>query len=386
MCNGFRMSDCLQLVDQFDRIEASLEEWTAFAERCRLAAPFCQPSVWGAWLCAHREYEPAVFEWRRGGELCALIPMFRHGRVLETAGGQHLDYQDVAAHGVGDASDALCALIEQERGRSSVIVFSKVAEGSMLAAATGDARLGEGGHLEERYWSRCLVAEIGAGDGGEFSQLLPARQRKDYRNAARRLAEALPNHCVEHHGPGGFDAALLEEAGALHRDSQHRKTGPSVFASPAYLDFLRTQAAAGMPLCLSLLRERPGGPLVAFHLGYFGNDTFFHYLTAYADAHAKLSPGRWLLVDALRHWHGRSQSGRLRFDMLCGEEDYKSRWPAAPYFVSKIVVLPRRLANLPRALAYSAVYGLKNAKNRHLLRRPSQFCRDPDPSVIALPR
>ncbi len=382
------MSYRLQLVDRFDRIEASAGEWTAFADRCQLAAPFCHPSVWIPWLHAHREHEPAVFEWRREGELRAIIPMFRHGRVLEMAGGQHLDYQDILATEVEEATSALLALVQQERGRSSTLVFSKVVERSLLAEATGDGRLADIAHIEERYWSRCLVAEIEASGGRGFDQVLPARQRKDYRNATRRLGEALPGYSAEHHGPGGFDPALLDEVAVLHRASQYRKTGPSVFGSSAYLDFLRAQTMSGAPLCLSLLRERPGGPLVAFHLGYFGSDTFFHYLTAYSDAHAKLSPGRWLLVDALRHWHGRTEGDRLRFDMLCGEEDYKSRWSASPYFVSKIVVLPKRLANFPRVLAYSAVYGLKNAKNRHLLHRPCRILRrrDFDPVTVALPR
>lgn len=378
------MSLRLQLVDRVDAVEASLGEWCAFADACRLVAPFCHPNVWGPWLLAQREGEPAVYEWRERGELRALIPMRRQGRVLEMAGGDHLDYQDIAALSVEDAIAALCAVVENERFRSATIVFSKVAEGSLLAAATGSARLAALGYLEERYWSRCLVAELPQGSGGDFSQLLSARQRKDYRNAARRIAEALPDHEVEHLGPGGFDPQLIEEIGALHQASQYRKSGPSVFQEAAYRRFLQSLTSSGAPLCLSLLRERPQGALVAFHLAYFSQDTFFHYLTAYADAQAKLSPGRWLLVDALRHWHERARRG-LRYDMLCGEEAYKSRWPANPYFVSKIVLLPKRLANLPRLLAYSAVYSLKNAKNRHLLHRPCNLRREGDPTSLVLP-
>jgi hypothetical protein len=50
--------------------------------------------------------------------------------------------------------------------------------------------------------------------------------------------------------------------------------------------------------------------------------------------------------------------------MLSGEEAYKSRWAKTFYEVSCIQVIPKLLINLPRVAAFSAVYGLKTAKNR----------------------
>jgi hypothetical protein len=51
-----------------------------------------------------------------------------------------------------------------------------------------------------------------------------------------------------------------------------------------------------------------------------------------------------------------------------------------------VVLIPRRIANLPRILAYSAVYGLKNAKNRSLLNGPGhRRLHDPETEDIVLP-
>jgi CelD/BcsL family acetyltransferase involved in cellulose biosynthesis len=385
------MPTLLHLIAHLDQIEALAGEWRALADRCRLAAPFCGPDSWIPWLKAHPQFEPAVYEWRKGGELCALLPFFRKGHHLEMAAGPHLDYQDIAATGTDAAVSALLAIAVKEEADASKIVFPKVAAGSRLARALEDPRIGSETHHEARYWSHCAVATIETTPGRDFFAAIPTRQRKDYRNASRRISEAHPEHLVEHHGPGHFSPALLDEVAALHRANQYRKTGVSVFADPSFERFLKEQAASGSPLCLSLLRESPGGPLMAFHLGYFNGQTFFYYLTSYAAEYAHLSAGRWLLVDALKHWHERALGTTLRFDMLCGEEEYKSRWTEEGYEVNRVVLIPKRLANLPRILAYSAVYGLKNAKNRHLLgrhgggRNEGEHVPQPEPGDVVLP-
>jgi CelD/BcsL family acetyltransferase involved in cellulose biosynthesis len=370
-----------------EALGSKLPEWLAFAERCHLAAPFCGPRVWEAWFRARPGSEPAVFEWRRDGELRALLALERRGSHLEMACSMRLDYQDIAALDHESGVALLRAVLEEESRRCSALVFPQVAAGSRLAAVLADERVAEAAHVESRYWGRCPVATIPRREGLGFEAALPARQRKDFRNAARRLAEALPAHVSEHHGPGRIPPALLDEAAALHVANQHRKEGPSVLADPAFLGFLKTLGSDDSPLCLSLLRPAPGAAPIAFHLGWFDGATFYDYLTAYDGEHASLSPGRWLLTSALGHWHARAEGSEIRLDLLCGEEPYKSRWPVSPYFVSRVVLLPRRLANLPRILGYAAVYGLKNARNR---RRPDRAActprREPSLGDLALPR
>jgi len=393
ICYGFykRMGDLfgmphrLHLFDHLESIESRAEEWSDFSDSCRLAAPFCGPQVWIPWLRSHQHLAPAVYEWREDGELRALLPMFRRGGSLEMATGPHLDYQDLAALDTETAVLILLAIARKEAGRHATFVFPKVVPGSRLAKALEDPRISAGTHHERRYWSQCPVASIDLSDRADFFDAIPARQRKDYRNARNRIAAAYPEYLVEHHGPGAFDPALLDDAVAQHRANQYRKSGESVCADPAYVRFLKDQASSGAPLCLSLIREHPGGPLMAFHLGYFANDTFYYYLTSFSGEHAKVSPGRWLLVDALRHWSGHISGSVLRFDMLCGEDGYKFRWTMTSYPVSRVVLIPKRLANLPRILAYSTIYRLKNVKNRLRLQPHGGLIHTLDPEDIALP-
>jgi CelD/BcsL family acetyltransferase involved in cellulose biosynthesis len=380
------MPQRLHLHDRLESIEANLEEWSLFSSRCKVAAPFCDVRVWASWLRSHPHLEPAVYEWSAGGERKAILPFYRRGHHLEMAAGPHLDYQDLLALDRESAVAALLATVARESHRSTSLWFPKVAAHSRLAEALDDPRLGTLAHLEHRFWSRCPVTSIPKQSGKDFLASLPSRHRKDFRNADRRLLEVFPSLVAEHHGPGRFPASLVEEVADLHRRNQYRKAGPSVCEDDAFISFLKDQAGTESGLCLSLVRPAPGAAPIAFNLGYFAGNTFHYYLTAYAGEQARLSPGRWLLIDTLRHWHERVDGPALRFDMLCGEEEYKSRWHATSYEVSRVVLIPRRIVNLPRILAYSAVYGLKNAKNRRLLNRPDRGrLHEPEPADVVLP-
>jgi CelD/BcsL family acetyltransferase involved in cellulose biosynthesis len=380
------MPQRLHLHDRLDSIEANFADWSAFSRRCKLAASFCDVRVWASWLRSHPHLEPAVYEWSAGGERKAILPFYRRGHRLEMATGPHLDYQDLIAVDRESSVAALLAVISRESHRSGTVVFPKVAAHSRLAEALDDPRLGTLAHLEHRFWSRCPVTSIPKQAGKDFLHSLPSRHRKDFRNADRRLHEVFPALIAEHHGPGHFPSSLIEEVAALHRRNQYRKAGPSIFEDAAYIAFLKEQAGSDSGLCLSLVRPSPGAKPIAFNLGYFAGGAYHYYVTAYAGEHARLSPGRWLLIDTLRHWHERVEGQSLRFDMLCGEEEYKSRWHASSYEVSRVVLIPRRITNLPRILAYSAVYGLKNAKNRRLLNRPDRGrLHEPEPTDVVLP-
>jgi CelD/BcsL family acetyltransferase involved in cellulose biosynthesis len=351
-------------IERLDQIEAHRDEWVRFATQCPLAAPFCSPLIWIPWLEAFPEHPPVVFELRRDGQLAALLPMYRDGQRLEVATAPHLDYQDIAAVDPEAAVALILEIIESEGQNGVTITFAKVADHSLLTATLRDPRIAAQAHLQSRYWSVCPTVSYALRDPDDFLQSVTPRQRKDYRSAGRRLRQAAPAQVVEHRRGRGIDAGMIAAAADLHVENQHRKKGDSVFARQAFSRFLEGQTAADAPICLSLLREREGGPLLAFSLGYFSGDTYFYYLTAYSGQHADCSPGRWLLVDTLRHWSAHTRGGRLRLDLLCGDESYKSRWATGFYEVSRVQLIPKRLGNLPRAVAYTAVYGLKNAKNR----------------------
>lgn len=358
------MTTSLYRYDERAHFEEHRDEWITFADTCPLAAPFCHPRVWLAWLAIFIEFDPIVYELRRGSELIGLLPLYRQGSSLHLATDEHLDYQDIAAVSDEAASELLTAVVAQESKTGRTLTFEKVAEYSRLHTALASPGLAEIATIRHRYWSMCPFTTFEVKGHGRFLESLSSRQRKDHKAASRRLRESYPDYVIEHRPGPAIDAASLELAARLHRENQYRKKGESVFTDRDFPAYLEKQAALGAPLTLSMLRENPGGNVLAFNLGYFAEETFHYYITAYDGSIAALSPGRVLLVETLSYSADQVPGGKLRFDLLSGEESYKSRWATSFYEVARYQVIPRRLTNLPRIAAYSAVYGLKGAKNR----------------------
>ncbi len=353
-------------VRRIDQIAHCLErraEWQRFVGSCSLASPFCRAEVWLAWYEAFPEFRPLVYELREDERLVALLPLYRQGPNLHLATECHLDYQDIAADSDAAACALVQAIIEREGAAGLSLTFGKVAEHSRLFSLLSDPRIASLASVQRRYWSVCPHTGFRLPEPGVLAGALTARQRKDYNNATRRVREAMPDHVIEHRLGSAISSEAIEAAAELHRSSQCRKKGQSVFSDPGFSEFLLRQAATDEPLMLCLLRERAGGPVVAFNLGYFTGDTYYYYLTAYDAGHAALSPGRKLLIDTLSHCAERMEGDHLRFDLLSGEESYKSRWATSFYEVWRFQIIPRRLANLPKMAAYRTVYGLKGAKN-----------------------
>lgn len=353
-------------IDDHTMMAEKRAEWTAFSKGCSLAAPFCHPGVWMSWLEAFAEYEPVIFELRDGSGLLALLPFYLEGTTLRPATGPHIDYQDIAAVSDEAAVELLVAVIQHAGDRGLMLTFDKVAEHSRLRVAIDDARVAELASVQRRYWSLCPSATVEIRGPGRFLESFSSNRRRDFTVASRRITEAFPDHVIEHHFGSGIDTALLSEAARLHLENQYRREGESVFTDHRFTSFLVNQAAVDAPLLLSMIWARPGGEPMAFNLGYFAENTYFYYITAYDGAFVSLSPGKRLFIDTLSHCADRVGQGRLRYDLLSGEENYKSRWANSFYEVERIQVIPKRLANLPRVAAYSALYTLKSAKNRLL--------------------
>lgn len=341
-------------------------EWTAFSKGCSLAAPFCHPHVWMSWLEAFPDFEPVIYELRDGNELLAILPLYLEGTTLRPATGPHIDYQDIAAVSDEAAVELLVAVIQEAGERGLMLTFDKVAEHSRLRVAIDDVRVAGLASVQRRYWSLCPSATVEIRGPGRFLESFSSNRRRDFTVASRRIKEAFPDHVIEHHFGSGIDSALLSEAEKLHRENQYRREGESVFTDHRFTRFLVNQAGADAPLLLSMIRARPGGEPMAFILGYFAENSYFYYITAYDGAFVSLSPGKRLFIDTLSYCADRVGEGKLRYDLLSGEENYKSRWANSFYEVERIQVIPKRLANLPRVAAYSALYTLKSAKNRLL--------------------
>jgi len=351
------------VVSRHDHLAARRTEWCALADRSPLTPPFCRPEVWLPWYEAHPALAPAVYELRRGGTAVAVLPMVREGSLLRMAADEYLDYQDFVAGSREDASALMDRILLLEGASASVLSFRKVSEHSLLGAVLEDPSLAEAASIRSRPWSICPTVSFPLSPGRDLLECLPQRHRRNHRNADRRLSEGFPRCRARHWSGASIPPEAIAAAGDLHQANQYRKKGPSIFEQPQFRTFLDSQIADDAPLCLSVLETSEGGSLLAFTLGYFGRDTYHYYLTSYDGRHAEFSPGRWLLVETLRVQAKRVTGGVLRFDLLSGEESYKSRWAKSFYCVARKQVIPKRIDRLPRLAACSAIYGLKGAKN-----------------------
>ena len=367
-----------------DELVDRVGDWIEFANRVGLVAPFCGAEAWIAWLEGYAGQDLRVFELRQEGRLKALLPMFRKGMGLHMACESILDYQEVAAESLDDAVELITRVIECEGAKGFSLTFAQVAESSLLDAALKDERIARLASLQSRYQSLCSTVTFPVrgqnGVLGSFS----GQQRRDYKVATKQIGTAFPGFSVEHLLGVEVTKASLEAVARVHRDNQFRKAGPSVFDEANFVPFLLRQVELGAPLSLSLLRENPGGEVIAFNLGYFSRDTFFYYLTSYEARHAALSPGRWILADSIRHLSGKVAGDSLRLDLLSGEEAYKKRWAKSYYKVTRYQVIPWRFPNLPRVAAYSALYGVKAVKNRLLDRLRTDRLNDLEHETTSL--
>jgi CelD/BcsL family acetyltransferase involved in cellulose biosynthesis len=277
-----------------------------------------------------------------------------------------LDYQEIAAESIDDAVELIGCVIENEGSNGFSFSFAQVAESSGLGAALGDARIARLASIQSRYQSICPTVTYPVTGKRGILGAFSGQQRRDYKIAGKLIKAAFPDFRVEHTLGREVTETCLQAVARVHRGNQFRRAGRSVFDDPNFIPFLLRQVELGAPLCVSLLREKEGGGILAFNIGYFSGDTFFYYLTAYEIRFASLSPGRWILADSIRHLADRVSGDCLRLDLLSGEEAYKGRWAKSYYQVTRYHVIPRRFPNLPRMAAYSTVYGLKGVKKRLL--------------------
>jgi len=166
----------------------------------------------------------------------------------------------------------------------------------------------------------------------EYLAGIPAKLRHEIRRKRRRLADV----------PGGYAVSLADDANltermdrfiALHKTSPGPK-GKFMHAGMEIF-FRRLGEAFHAPHVFHLAFLEIGGAPAAGIIGFAYRDTFFLYNSAFDREFAHLSPGMVLIADAIA---GAIDQGRVVFDLLKGDLDYKSRFGPEPRGVGRLVV------------------------------------------------
>lgn len=274
-----------------------------------------------------------LVELSAGGETALLAGRSREGfRVLRLSGGEHADYEELAAAGAD--VEGLTAALEQA-----------------LAGGGWDALVL--GHVPERSathsWALSLrdrgarVAAFGVSVGVPLAPSWEEQERSlqrklvtDTDRRRRKLCEEIGELRFERLRETAEMLETVEFIAACHR-ARFRTIGrPSMFDDPATLAFYRRVVErCGADQRLHVSRLLAGDRPAAAHLGFAMPDRWEYYLQAFDEEFSRYAPSRlllfWLMREAI-------DAGAGFFDLGRGEVPYKSRLDPVTTALDSVVV------------------------------------------------
>lgn len=157
----------------------------------------------------------------------------------------------------------------------------------------------------------------GFADKEQFLGSLRSSLRGDIRRQLRRLEE-LGEVSLKVYSPADIPQAMLALDKLLQEHSRH---WPDSYKAPFFHRALVKHALAAGLLHFSELVV--GGEVVSWHLGFCEGERFYWYMPAYLPQYQNYSPGKihlFLCIDEA------IKKGVRIFDLLKGDEGYKSQW------------------------------------------------------------
>jgi CelD/BcsL family acetyltransferase involved in cellulose biosynthesis len=348
-------------------------EWRELAERRDNA--FITPEWFWAWLESYgEEAEPAVIVVRRDdGSLLGLLPLVAMStgrpRTLRFAGAAHADHLHPVCLQEDEevvATAAVAAMAELDRSWTVAVLDNVDADG--------------------RWWRALARAPLVVGVAASRDTVLPvidlaaggwdgylATRGRNFREQARRYPRRLERAHEVSYRRTVDESELDRDMSTFFRlhDARWDGRGGSSLSGPSVrrfqLGFARSALARGW-LRLWFL-EVDGSPVAVWY-GWRVGDRYAYYQAGFAPEWANLSVGFVLMVHTVR---SAIDEGASHYDMLLGEESYKSRFTADSHPVRTVTLsrsqpahvltaveafmwkrsrkLPPRLRSFPRAIA-----------------------------------
>jgi CelD/BcsL family acetyltransferase involved in cellulose biosynthesis len=161
---------------------------------------------------------------------------------------------------------------------------------------------------------------------------LPSKLRHEIKRKERRLVEEAGPYRVHLSNPETLDADL-DRFVELHRSSPGPKgkfmhAGMEIFFRRLGESFL-----ASRHFHLAFIEVE--GRKAAGAIGFAFRNTFYLYNSAFDREFSRLSPGMVLVADLIRR---AIDDGKIRFDMLKGDLEYKYRFGSTPRHMGKLVL------------------------------------------------
>jgi CelD/BcsL family acetyltransferase involved in cellulose biosynthesis len=320
-------------------------EWSQLAEA--RANPFVSPLWFWTWLetCGKddRPFVPVLHD--RQGRLVGLMPFVRSGGKrfarLGFAGAAFGDYFHPVAH-EGEAerrtSAAAMRALQERRGDWSVLVADYIDESAPWVAEL--ATPGRDGVSLVPYHDHSSVYRFADVGGLTWDDYLATRSR-NFREQLRRKQRSLAkSHAVTYRRAD--EATLTQDMETLFELHTRRWAGrkSEVFRTDRARAFHLGVARAALArhwLRLWVL-EVDDKPIAAWY-GWRLGDRYLYYQAGFDPAWGEYSPGVLLLAHTVRD---AIEEGAQTYDMLLGDETYKTRFADEQRTARTFVVTRRR--------------------------------------------
>jgi CelD/BcsL family acetyltransferase involved in cellulose biosynthesis len=287
---------------------------------------------------------------RSAGELIAIAPLARrppdYGRLSPFSALEFLgtgvvgsDYLDLIVK-AGWEEDALPALAGHLAQGQVMLGLSQVRKGSSLAFDLA-GRIGQHGwEMSDTTTSVCPYIDLAGRTWESYLAGLGSSHRANLNRRLRNLNRGSVLHFVEARNEGErreFLAHLID----LHTQRRRELGGSETFQTPGLLAFHEEFTRLALQrdwlrLFLLHLDERPVAALYGLRYGR----TFYFYQSGFDPAYAKQSVGLVAMGLTIRR---ALEEGAAEFDLLHGDEKYKSLWTRQHREIGRLEVYPPRV-------------------------------------------
>jgi CelD/BcsL family acetyltransferase involved in cellulose biosynthesis len=333
--------DQTRLLTQISEVEALANEWRPLAERRGNA--FITPEWLLAWLrqCG-QGWEPRVAVVRAfDGALRGILPLVGSDGSRRPAL-RSCPIGDLF-HPVADVRDeeavaiaAAPAVAPRHHGARSLLL-ENVDEGAGWWRALAEASPAPLATVE-RPESVLPLVEL---EGLSWDEYLAGRSRQLRSQLGRKLRSLRKGHQVQFRRTQRAAEVTrdLETLFRLHDARWAERPGTSSVADPAirefHLEFARAALERGwLRLCVM---EVDGEPIAALY-GWLIGGRWSYYQAGFDPAWSRHSPGFLLLAETIRE---AIEEGAAEYDMLLGEEGFKSRFATSSRRVRTVFLAPR---------------------------------------------
>jgi CelD/BcsL family acetyltransferase involved in cellulose biosynthesis len=347
-------------IELHDAIGPLAPEWEELVEQAE-TGPFSRPGWFEAWWRAFGRGRLEIAALRRGGELTAVLPLFRRLGMRRSLTNWHTPEFEVPAVDAAARSVLFGGLLADTRMPLALTLLTAGCQDATgFTAAARAARVA----ILEHTVERSPYVQI-AGGWEDYLQALPRRMRSELRRRRRRLEERGELALDIATGDDGLDG-LLDEGFAVETSGWKADAGTAILSRPDtlafYTDVARWAAQRGS-LRLAFLRL-DGRPL-AFHFTIEENGVAYQLKGGYDPAFREFAPGMLLIHDMLAWAFAR---GLHTYEFLGAEEDFKLGWTSGVRDRLAIQAFPRSPAGAAGWCAYA--YARPAAKRaRDLVRR-----------------